>query len=96
MCIYDDKLNPISYINGIPFRFLNFRGKAANFRIGNSIQKVFIPKVYVNNDGTIKADAKLDWWFYKDTNKHKIELYKEELSSEDGGNNGKRNSLDKS
>lgn len=73
--MYNDKLNPISYIHDIPFRFLNFRGKAANFRIGDSIQKVFIPRQYVNNDGTIKLNSNLDWWFYKSTNQHKIDLY---------------------
>lgn len=75
---YNDNLNPISYIHGIPFRFLSFRFRAANFRIGDSCQKVFIPKSYVNNDGTIKDNANLDWWFYKDSNQHKIKLYKEE------------------
>lgn len=73
--MYNDKLNPISYIHDIPFRFLSFRGKAANFRIGDSIQKVFIPRQYVNNDGTIKLNSDLDWWFYKPTNQHKIDLY---------------------
>lgn len=72
---YNDTLNQISYIHNVPFRFLSFRGDAANFRIGDSIQKVFIPRQYVNKDGTIKAGVDLDWWFYKPTNQHKIELY---------------------
>lgn len=79
---YNDNLNPISYIHGIPFRFLSFRGNAANFRIGDSKQLVFIPRKYVNKDGTIKSDVNLDWWFYKSVNQHKIELYKEEMRNE--------------
>lgn len=75
---YNDEKNPISYIHDIPFRFLSFRGNAANFRIGNGEQLVFIPRKYINKDGTIKSNANLDWWFYKPTNQHKIELYKRE------------------
>lgn len=76
---YNDELNPVSYIHNIPFRFLSFRFRSANFRIGDSRQKVFIPENYVNKDGTIKENANLDWWFYKPVNQHKIELYKEEM-----------------
>ena len=77
---YNDGLNPVSYIHGIPFRFLSFRCNAANFRIGDSKQLVFIPKSYIDNNGKIKENANLDWWFYKPVNQHKIELYKEEIS----------------
>lgn len=70
-------------INGIPFRFLNFRGNAANLRIGESKQKVFIPRKYFNNDGTLKSEINLDWWLKKTVNRHKIELFKKEI------NNGK-------
>lgn len=76
--IYNDDLNPVSFIYGIPFRFLKFRGNAANFRIGDSRQLVFIPSNFVNKNGTIKDNVNLDWWFYKQTNQHKIKLYKEE------------------
>lgn len=79
---YNDDLNPVSYIHDIPFRFLSFRCNAANFRIGDSRQKVFIPRTYVNKDGTIKNDVNLDWWFYKPINQHKIALYKEEMRGE--------------
>ena len=44
--IYNDELNPISYVNNVPFRFLSYRGDAGNFRIGNSRQLVFIPRRY--------------------------------------------------
>lgn len=79
---YNDDLNPVSYIHEIPFRFLSFRFNAANFRIGDSRQKVFIPRTYVNKDGTIKNDVNLDWWFYKPMNQHKIALYKKEVRGE--------------
>lgn len=79
---YNDKLNPVSYINNIPFRFLSFRGRAANFKIGNSRQLVFIPKDYINKDGTIKDNVNLDWWYYKPVNQHKIKLYKDEVQNE--------------
>lgn len=75
--IYNDELNPISYINNIPFRFLNYRGNAGNFRIGNSRQLVFIPKKYINEDKTLKINE-LNWFVNKPTIKHKIELYLEE------------------
>ena len=70
------------YIHNIPFKFMTFRGDACNLRIGESRQKVFIPRKYFNNDGTLKKeiniDKDLDWWFYKPVNQHKIELYKTE------------------
>lgn len=65
-------------IHDIPFKFLSFRGNGANLRIGESRQKVFIPRKYFNNDGTLKEGANLDWWFYKPVNQHKIDLFKEE------------------
>ena len=71
--------NKISYIKNIPFVFLKFRGNAANFRIGNSRQLVFIPRKFVNTNGLIKTDVNLDWWFYKPINQHKIKLYKKEV-----------------
>lgn len=67
------------YIHGIPFKFLSFRGNAANLRIGESKQLVFIPKKYFNKDGTLKENVNLDWWFYKTINQHKVELYKKEM-----------------
>ena len=66
-------------IHNIPFKFLTFRGNAANLRIGESKQKVFIPRKYFNNDGTLKDNVNLDWWFYKPVNQHKIDLFKEEI-----------------
>ena len=75
--IYNDELNPISYVNNIPFRFLNHRGNAGNFRIGNSRQLVFIPKRYINEDKTLKTNE-LNWFIHKPVIKHKIELYLEE------------------
>ena len=66
-------------IHDIPFKFLTFRGNAANLRIGTSRQLVFIPRKYFNNDGTLKENVNLDWWFYKPVNQHKIKLYLEEL-----------------
>lgn len=77
--IYNDELNPISYVNSIPFRFLNYRGNAGNFRIGNSRQLVFIPKRYINEDKTLKINE-LSWFMNKPVIKHKIELYLEEVS----------------
>ena len=67
------------YIHNIPFKFLTFRGNAANLRIGESRQLVFIPRKYFNKDGTLKENVDLDWWFYKPTNQHKIDLFKEEI-----------------
>ena len=67
------------YIHDIPFKFLSFRGNAANLRIGESKQLVFIPKKYFNKNGTLKENVNLDWWFYKPINQHKIELYKKEM-----------------
>lgn len=71
------------YIHDIPFRFLNFRGNAANLRIGNSVQKLFIPRIYFNNDGTLKdtvdPNSTLDWWFYKQQVIHQIKLYIESI-----------------
>ena len=67
------------YIHNIPFKFLSFRGNAANLRIGESKQLVFIPKKYFNKDGTLKEKVNLDWWFYKPVNQHKIELYKKDV-----------------
>lgn len=75
--IYNDELNPISYVNSIPFRFLNYRGNAGNFRIGNSRQLVFIPKKYINENKTLKINE-LSWFIHKPVIKHKIELYLEE------------------
>ena len=75
--IYNDELNPISYVNNIPFRFLNYRGNAGNFRIGNSRQLEFISKRYINEDKTLKINE-LSWFMNKPVIKHKIELYLEE------------------
>lgn len=77
--IYNNELNPISYVNDIPFRFLSYRGNAGNFRIGNSRQLVFIPKRYINEDKTLKINE-LNWFINKSVIKHKIELYLEEVS----------------
>ena len=71
------------YINDIPFKFLSFRGNSANLRIGESKQLVFIPKKYFNNNGTLKENVDLEWWFNKKTNQHKIKLYKLELKGVD-------------
>lgn len=71
-------MNNYIYIHDIPFKFLSFRYNAANLRIGESKQLVFIPKKYFNKDGTLKENVNLDWWFYKPINQHKIELYKME------------------
>lgn len=68
----------ISKINGIPFKFLTFRGSAANFRIGDSRQLVFIPRKYVNNDGSIKVGSNLNWWFSKTDTQIKIRYYMKE------------------
>ena len=77
-----DKNNYI-YIHNVPFKFLTFRGNAANLRIGTSRQLVFIPRRYFNKDGTLispeTVDSDLNWWFYKPVNQHKIELYREEV-----------------
>ena len=62
------------YICGIPFKFLTFRGGAANCRIGNSQQLVFIPRKYFNNDGTLKENQDLVWFINKPDTFHKIEL----------------------
>lgn len=75
-------MNNYIYIHDIPFKFLTFRGNAANLRIGESRQIVFIPKKYFNKDGTLKENVNLDWWFYKPINQHKIELYKMEEGKE--------------
>jgi hypothetical protein len=64
------------YIRGVPFKFLNFRGNAANLRIGNSKQLVFIPRRYFNNNGTIKENMNLGWFMDKYDTKHKVELAK--------------------
>lgn len=74
--IYNNELNPISYVNDIPFKFLSYRGNAGNFRIGNSRQLVFIPKRYINEDKTLKINE-LSWFVNKLNIKHKIELYLE-------------------
>ena len=66
------------YICGIPFKFLTFRGRAANCRIGNSRQLVFIPRKYFNNDGTLKENQDLVWFINKPSTFHKIELAAEE------------------
>jgi len=65
-------------LHNVPFKFLNFRGQAANLRIGESRQLVWIPRKYFNNDGTLKENVNLDWWFYKWQTQHKIKLFKEE------------------
>ena len=75
--IYNDELNPISYVNNVPFRFLSYRGDAGNFRIRNSRQLVFIPRRYINEDKTLKIN-KLGWFMNKLDTKRKIELYLEE------------------
>lgn len=80
---YDKDDNNYIYIYGVPFRFLSFRGNAANLRIGISRQLVFIPRRYFNKDGTLinpeTVDSDLNWWFHKPVNQHKIELYREEV-----------------
>ena len=76
---YNDEKNPISIINGIPFRFLSFRGNAGLFRIGKSRQLVYIPRQYLEKDGKVKKNLNLDWWFNKLSIQHKIKLYKEEV-----------------
>lgn len=62
------------YICGIPFKFLSFRGGAANCRIGNSKQLVFIPKKYFTKDGMLKEGSDLIWFINKPDTFHKIRL----------------------
>ena len=66
------------YICGVPFKFLSFRGDAANCRIGDSRQLVFIPKKYFTKDGMLKEDANLVWFINKPGVFHKIRLAAEE------------------
>lgn len=67
------------YINNIPYKFLNFRGNAANLRIGNSRQLVFIPRSYFTEDGYLKDNMDLSWWYNKPANLHKVQLYLKEM-----------------
>ena len=72
------------YICGIPFKFLTFRGRAANCRIGDSRQLVFIPRKYFNNDGTLKCESKdLVWFINKESTMHKIRLAHKEDTNPD-------------
>lgn len=71
------KLNYI-YLDGIPFLPLTKRGNAINCRIGLSKQLVFIPKIYFNDDLTLKQNANLRWFLNKPDTKRKIELYRKE------------------
>lgn len=66
------------YICGIPFKFLSFRGNAANCRIGNSRQLVFIPKKYFESDGSLKENQDLIWFINKSSTMHKIKLAADE------------------
>lgn len=69
------------YICGIPFKFLNFRGNAANCRIGYSKQLVFIPRKYFTKDGYLNCESKdLVWFINKPNIFHKIKLAYEEES----------------
>lgn len=71
-------MNNHFYIDDIPFKVLNRRGKAINCRIGDSKQLVFIPSCYFNKDFTLKENADLSWFMNKKDTRRKIELYKQE------------------
>ena len=67
-------------VHGIPFRFLVFQGEGAKLSIGDSRQRLYIPKKYFDSNGVIKEDVDLerdlDWWFNKPANQRKIEKFK--------------------
>lgn len=63
-----------SYIKGIPFRFVQRYGNGIRFRIGETKHLVFLPKIYVNDDNTIRTNMNLDWFFKKYDTRHKLKL----------------------
>ena len=74
------------YLHGIPFLPLAIRGNAVNCRIGNGIQKVFIPKTYFNIDKEkgieLKENVNLEWFWNKKTTQNNIRKYLVENKSE--------------
>lgn len=74
----------ISYINGVPFKFLQRHGNAIRFRIGETKHLVFLPKIYVNDDNTIKTNMNLNWFMNKYDTKHKLELINGNFNLEKG------------
>lgn len=74
-------MNKVFKVHGIPFKFLVFQGEGARLGIGESKQRLYLPKKYFDSNGIIKEDIDLekdlDWWFYKPINQRKIEIFKE-------------------
>lgn len=65
------------YYNNIPLKLVdrNYKGyKAKRFVINNTRQNVWIPNVYLENDGTIKSHICLDFIFKTTQAKRKLQL----------------------
>lgn len=65
-----DELNlNMQYYKGIPLKLIKRKSysyhKAKRFTLNNTNQNVWIPNVYLLPDGTIRANANLDWLFSK-------------------------------
>lgn len=78
-----DKYNRnIQYYKGIPLKLIIYTEEhfstlnAKRFMIigSKAKQNLWIPNVYLEEDGSIKKKANLDWLFIKPANQHKLEL----------------------
>lgn len=59
----------VQYYKGIPIKLIVYtekhfnRLKAKRFILGNSNQNIWIPNIYLTEDGTIKKNANIDFIF---------------------------------
>ena len=69
----------VQFYKGIPVRLIVYTEKhfarlnAKRFTLNHSSQNIWIPNCYLNNDGTIKADANIDFIFVQAYRQHKLQ-----------------------
>lgn len=67
----------VQYVCGVPLVYTNHHWKGAvKYRIGHSRHWIWIPKVYVMPDGTLRGG--LAWKMNKWDTRHKVELARQE------------------
>ena len=67
----------VQYYKNIPLRLIDRKYeeyKAKRYLINNTNQNIWIPNIYLCEDGTIKSGANLDFIFNKQQTKHKMKL----------------------